>query len=408
MGKDLRRVLGFWDAVAIGIAAMIGAGIFVVSGIGTRIAGSAVILAFIIAGVVALLNALSSAELAAAIPREGGTYEYARRLLSHKVGFMTGWLFISSKMLESATVALAFGAYAALFLNLDPRTFAVAAVLVLTLINVAGIRTSTDASIIMAIIKVGVLAIFALIGMSAVKTTNFEPFAPTGLQGVLAASAIIFFAYTGYARIATLGEEIKEPEKTIPRAILTSLIITAIIYVIVITVGIGLAGVKQFGDSNSPIATAASALGNPVLTALVIFGAGVATLSVLLSDLLSSSRTVFAMARNGDFPKLLSRMRNVNPVNSVIASSAIVLALVLTGSLVQVATLTSLTILIYYAVTNMSALKLQPKKRRFPAVVPIAGLISCLGLVLFLPLEQWLWTILLLTIGVVYVILRKI
>lgn len=156
MGKDLSRVLGFWAAVAIGIAAMVGAGIFVVSGIGTSIAGSAVIIAFVIAGVVALFNALSSAELAAAIPREGGTYEYARRLLSPKIGFMTGWLFISSKMLESATVALAFGSYASLFLQFDPRMFAIAAVIILTAINVAGIRSSTNASIIMAIIKVGV------------------------------------------------------------------------------------------------------------------------------------------------------------------------------------------------------------------------------------------------------------
>lgn len=225
---------------------------------------------------------------------------------------------------------------------------------------------------------------------------------------MLAASAIVFFAYTGYARIATLGEEIKEPERTIPRAILTSLIITAIIYVTVTIVGIGLIGVKQFGDSASPISVAASVLGNPVLSAMVIFGAGVATLSVLLSDLLSSSRTVFAMARNGDFPRFLSRMRNMNPVNSVIVALAIVLALVLTGSLVQVATLTSLTILVYYAVTNICALKLQPEKRRFPRIVSIAGLISCLGLVVFLPVEQWIWTILLLAVGIVYVTIRRI
>ena len=321
---------------------------------------------------------------------------------------MTGWLFISSKMLESATVALAFGLYASLFLQLDPRMFAIAAVITLTAITAVGIRSSTNASIIMVIIKVGVLAVFAFLGIGAVKSANFEPFAPTGFQGVLAASAIVFFAYTGYARIATFGEEIKEPEKTIPRAILTSLAITATVYVIVITVGIGLVGVRQFGESDSPIATAASVLGNPVLVASVVFGAGVATLSVLLSDLLSSSRTVFAMARNGDFPKFLSQMKNLNPVNSVIATSAIVIVLVLTGSLLQVAALTSLTILIYYAVTNLSALKLNSEKRRFPRLIPVAGLISCIGLAVFLPLEQWLWTFLLLALGIIYVIVRKI
>jgi APA family basic amino acid/polyamine antiporter len=407
MGKELRRVLGFWDAVAIGIASMIGAGIFVVSGIGTRIAGAAVILSFIIAGVVALFNALSSAELAAAIPKEGGTYEYARRLLSPKVGFLTGWLFISSKMLESATVGLAFGSYAALLLNIDTRIFAVTAVLVLTAINIAGIRYSTNVSIIMATIKVGILVIFAIAGLNSIRPTNFEPFAVEGLQGLLAASAVVFFAYTGYARIATLGEEIKEPQKTIPRAIILSLIVTAIVYVTVTTVGIGLVGVSQFGNSVSPIATAASVLGNSVLTAAVIFGAGIATLSVLLNDLLSSSRTVFAMARNGDFPTSLSQMRKQNPINSVIVTSAIILILLLFGSLVQVAALTSLTILIYYAITNVSALKLQPEKRRFPRIIPIAGLISCVGLTVFLPLQQWLWTFLLLALGIVYLIIRK-
>ncbi len=205
-----------------------------------------------------------------------------------------------------------------------------------------------------------------------------------------------------------MGEEIKEPGKTIPKAIIVSLVITIIVYVSVVTVGIGLVGVQRFGSSNSPIATAASVLGSPVWVALVIFGAGVATLSVLLSDLFSSSRTVFAMARNSDFPKFLSQMRDVNPVNSVIVTSAIVLALVLTGSLVQVATLTSLTILIYYAVTNISALKLQPEKRLYPRIISIAGLISCLGLLVFLPLQQWLWTALLLAAGIVYMIIRKI
>ncbi len=156
------------------------------------------------------------------------------------------------------------------------------------------------------------------------------------------------------------------------------------------TIGVRLVGVRRFGDSDSPITTAASVLGNPIFTGMVVFGAGVATLSVLLSNMLSSSRTVFAMARNGDFPKFLSQMRrrNGNPVNSVIMTSAIVLIVVLTGSLVQVAALTSLTILIYYAVTNVSALKLRPEQRLFPKFAPIAGLISCIGLTAFMPLEQ--------------------
>lgn len=241
----LRRELGFWDAVAIGLASMIGAGIFVVSGIGAKLAGPAVILAFLVAGVVALFNALSSAQLAAAIPREGGSYEYARRLVSPKIGFLTGWLFVASKLLEAATVALAFAAYAAFFLGADPRALAVAAVVALTSINLAGIRASTDASKAMALIKVGVLAVFAAVTAGSVKTSNYFPFAPTGLEGVLAASGVVFFAYTGYARIATLGEEIRRPKRVIPKAILASLAIAAVTYVLVTAAGVGAIGAQR-------------------------------------------------------------------------------------------------------------------------------------------------------------------
>jgi len=317
---------------------------------------------------------------------------------------MAGWLFISSKMLEAATVALAFGAYAALYLSFDFRIFAVIAVIAITALNIVGIRASTDASKVMTVIKVGALSVFALVGVASIRPANYQPFAPTGITGVLTAAALVFFAYTGFARIATLGEEIKNPEKTIPKAIIVALSITAVVYIAATTVGIGLIGPEAFGNSNSPIAAAASALGSPALVALIIIGAGVATISVLLSDLLSSSRTVFAMSRNGDFPEILSKLRNVNPVNSIIATSAIVLILVLVGSLVQIAALTSLTILIYYTITNLSSLRLKKEKRRFPKIIPIAGLISCLSLTVFLPLQQWIWTIILIALGIIFII----
>ena len=406
MAKSLKRELGLWDAVAIGIAAMVGAGIFVVSGIGAKMAGAGVIFAFLIAGVVALLSALSSAELGAAIPREGGTYEYARRLVSHKIGFYTGWLFVSSKLLESATVALAFGAYASFFLNADAKMLAVLAVVASTAVNVWGIRASTEANKIMALIKLAVLAAFALFGASTVKTANFQPLAPSGVEGILAASAIVFFAYTGYARIATLGEEIKNPRKTIPKAILASMAITAFVYIAVISVAIGLVGAKAFAESASPIAAAASSLGLPWLVLLVGLGAAVATVSVLLGDLLASSRTAFAMARNGDLPAFLSQLKNKNPENSVIAAGAAVLALTLAGSLLQIAAFTSLTILLYYAVTNWSALKLPAARRLFSKWVSRAGFACCVGLAVFLPLEQWAWTVGLLALGALYLALQ--
>lgn len=276
------------------------------------------------------------------------------------------------------------------------------------MINVLGIRASTNASKVFVVVKMGALSIFALVGVVAIKPASFEPVAPAGVTGVLAAAAIVFFAYTGYARIATLGEEIKNPEKTIPKAIIVALAITAVVYVAVTAVGIGLIGVKAFGSSSSPIAAAAASLGSPAFLALIILGAGVATISVLLSDLLSTSRTVFAMSRNGDLPEPLSKLRNVNPVNSVIVTSAIVLLLVLVGTVVQIAAFTSLTILIYYSITNLSSLRLAPEKRRFPRFIPIAGFLSCLGLAVFLPLEQWIWTLILIVLGICFILIWQL
>lgn len=406
MAKHLSRELGFWDAVATGIAAMVGAGIFVVSGIGAGIAGPAVILAFVVAGTVALFNALSSAELAASIPVEGGAYEYGRRLLSPNIGFLAGWLFVASSMLASATVALSFGAYAALFLPVEPRLLAALAVIATGTLNAAGIRATTDASKVMVVIKIGVLVAFAFLGAGAIKTSNYTPFAPSGMQGILTASGIVFFAYTGYARIATLGEEIKEPEKIIPRAILVSMLITAAVYISVIFVAIGLLGAKQFSQSTSPIAVAAVTLDIPWLVGAVTFGAAVATLSVLLGELLVASRTAFAMSRNGDLPEFLSQMKGTNPVKSILVTTAVVLALTVAGSLIQVATFTSLTILLYYSVANASALRLPEKQRLYPRTINILGLICCIGLALSLPAEQWIWTLILIALGLAYMWLK--
>ena len=172
-------------------------------------------------------------------------------------------------------------------------------------------------------------------------------------------------------------------------------------------VGIGLIGAKTFVESTSPIAPAAASLGMPGLLILVGFGAAVATLSVLLGDLLSGSRTAFAMARNNDLPAFLSEIKGHNPQNSVLAATLVVLVLPLAGNLIQVAPFTSLTILLYYSVTNASAFKLKGKKKLYPRAISVAGLVCCIGLAIFLPLEQWIWTGALIGVGLLYLLLKK-
>ena len=209
---ELDRVLGLADAVGIGLGAIIGAGIFVVTGVAAAAAGPAMILGLAIAGSAAAMNALSSAQLAARFPVAGGTYEYAYRVLSAELGFAAGWLFLTSKLAAAGTVALGLGAYLnVLGIGIPARVVAAAAMVVFTIVNYRGIRRSSVVNLAMLAISIaGLLALLAF-GVGRMELQNFRPFAPSGIRGVLAASAIMFFAYTGYARIATLGEEVREP-----------------------------------------------------------------------------------------------------------------------------------------------------------------------------------------------------
>src|SRR5690554_1903030 len=217
----LRRDLGLLDAVGIGLGAVIGAGIFVVTGVAAGVAGPALVLALVLAGVAATCNALSSAELAARYPQSGGTYEYGYRVLHPWFGFAAGWMFLASKLAAGGTVALGFGGYvAALVPGVAPRVAAVAAVVLLVLANLYGIRKVGRLNTAVVAMTVLALCYFVIAGLPSFSLDHFEPFAPQGTRGVLEAAALLFFAYTGYARVATLGEEVREPRRTIPRAII--------------------------------------------------------------------------------------------------------------------------------------------------------------------------------------------
>ncbi|HUF35242.1 MAG TPA: amino acid permease [Gemmatimonadales bacterium] len=211
----LRRDLGLLDAVGIGFGAIVGAGIFVVTGVAAGIAGPAFLLGLLVAGIAATANALSSAQLAAEYPQSGGTYEYGYQVLNPWAGFAAGWMFLASKISAAGTVALGLAGYlAGLVPGLPPRAVAVTAILFFTLLNYFGVRRSSRANLTIVAVSLGSLLLFVALGASAFRSENLVPFAPQGWRGVLEAAAILFFAYTGYARIATLGEEVHEPRKS--------------------------------------------------------------------------------------------------------------------------------------------------------------------------------------------------
>ena len=228
--NNLHRVLGLGDAVAVGIGAIIGAGIFVVSGTTASIAGPAMLVSLLIAGLAASFNGLSSAQLASKFPRAGGTYEYGYEMIHPLAGFSAGWMFLISKLSGGGVVALGFGSYLQkLFPALDVRWTATFTLLVLVLANIAGINKAGVLNRIIVTITVLSLLYFILSGLFTFDITHLRPFAPMGFEGIAEASGVVFFAFTGYARIATLGGEVKNPKKTIPRAIIITMISSVIL-----------------------------------------------------------------------------------------------------------------------------------------------------------------------------------
>jgi len=381
--SQLRRELGLADAVAIGLGAVIGAGIFVVTGVAASVAGASLIAGLAVAGVAAACNALSSAELAAAYPLSGGTYEYGYRVLHPWAGFAAGWMFVASKLAGGGTVAIGFGAYLnALVPAVEPRVAAVVAVAGLAAANYFGVRKAGRLNTAIVAVTVGALLYFVAAGAPAVASANFEPFAPAGWRGVLNAAALLFFAYTGYARIATLGEEVRDPARTIPRAVVITVAASIVLYLAVATVAVGTVGADVLAASASPLESAAGALRAPGVAGVVGVGATTAMLGVLLSQVLGISRMLFAMARRGDLPAAFERVHATHAVPHVgIAFTAVVIAtLALVGTLEVVVAAAAFTILLYYAITNVAALRLAPAHHRFPRWVPALGLVSCLAL----------------------------
>lgn len=379
----LRRELGLRDAVGIGFGAIVGAGIFVVTGLAAGIAGPALLLALPLAAVAAAANALSSAQLAAEFPRAGGTYEYGYRVLHPWAGFAAGWMFLASKTAAAGTVGLGIAAYLERIApGLPGRAVALVAILVFTAVNALGVRKSSAVNLAIVAVSSLTLLAFAAAGMARFSAAHLRPFAPAGPGGVLRAAALLFFAYTGYARVATLGEEVRDPRRTIPRAILVTVSGVSVLYLLVALAAVGGAGAEVLARTGAPLAEAARAMRFRALEPAVSAGAVCAMLGVLLSQLLGLSRMVFAMARRGDLPRPLARVdaRSGAPVRAVLlvgCGAALAAAFGTLGAIVPAATFS---ILLYYAVANLAALRMPQTARLYPSFVPAVGLAACLGL----------------------------
>jgi APA family basic amino acid/polyamine antiporter len=409
----LKRRLGLLDATSIGLGAIIGAGIFVVIGVATGMAGPGVVVSVVIAGISATFTAFSFAELGPAMPRAGGIYEYGHEMISHSVGFVMGWLWVGGNIVLGATASLGFGSYlSSVFTFVPAKLGALGIIGLVMLVNAIGIKQSALLNDLLVITKVGVLLLFILVGLPNIRLSNFSTPFPNGLFPVIQAASLFYFAYIGFPRIATTAEEVKEPEKTIPRAILMALTISVLIYLFTSITAVGLIGYERLGTSPTPIADAADTIG---LKEIAEAGALMATFSVILTSVMGQSRVLFAMARNEEIPDFLSRIhsRFDTPVFSILLSGVAMAILSLGLDLTGLASLGSFCVLIVHVLTNYSAFELfrrtPPNELHFKAPLrplhSIAGALLSLALVMSLPIETIAIGSLISAVGIVWFVL---
>lgn len=402
---QLKRTVGLFGATVLGLGSIVGTGVFVSIAFAIDVAGEWTPLAVFVAGLLALCNGLSSAQLAAAHPVSGGSYEYGYRYLSPALGFTAGWMFLVAKGASAATAAYGFAIYlsrlAPRLAGIDPKVPALLAIAGLTLLALSGLKRSVRANAILVGVSVAALAAFAGYGLSVEAGTATE-MSPFDGSSFLYATALLFVAFTGYGRVATMGEEIREPAKNIPIAVAMTVGVSAVIYGTVAFVLVRLNGGAESGAAPL-IDTVAS--GPAWLQTFVIAGAMTAMLGVLMNLLLGLSRVILAMARRGDLPSTLSVLNDSgeSPRRAVIlVALGISLLVVTAGAPRMIWSLSALTVLVYYATANLCALKQPPEERRMPRVVSVAGLGGCLLLIFFLPRGFWVTGALLILAGLVW------
>jgi APA family basic amino acid/polyamine antiporter len=408
----LKPALSLFDATAISVGAIVGAGIFVVTGITASYAGSALIISMLVAALISSFTALSFAELTAWLPTEGSVYEFGHQLISPFAGFLSGWMWMLSNTFSGAAVSLGFAYYfASLFPTLPPQYVAAILCIAFTALNFFGIRHSATFNNLLVVAKLAILAFFCVFGLFHANPANFNPFTP--LQtGVFTGAFYIFFAYGGFGRVAVVAEEVKDAKRNVPRAIMLSLAISTIFYLVVGAVAVGLVGAQTLAGSSSPLSDAISVAGSPIVVQIVSTGGLLATASVLLTSILGVSRMAFAMARRKDLPQRLSKLhpKYNTPYFAIWITGIIMALLVLSIDLSSVIAVSTFSMLFYYASANISTLLLKTEKRKYPKIVPILGTVTCLALLVFIifaSLQSWIIGIASLLAGAIYYVAKQ-
>lgn len=407
--SGLVRRLGTADAVLIGLGSMIGAGVFAAFGPAAAAAGAGLLVGLAIAAIVAFCNATSSAQLAATYPMSGGTYVYGREQLGEWWGYLAGWGFVVGKTASCAAMAMTFAAYVAP--HGWERPLAIAAVVVLATVNYGGVTRTARLTRVIVTIVLAALAAAIVAALTGADTSSLG--APADMfaddwYGILQSAGLLFFAFAGYARIATMGEEVRNPETTIPRAIVTALLITVAIYAVVAVTVLSALGSDALAESVAPIADAAEQTSWTWAGPVVRIGAAVAALGALLALIAGVGRTTLAMARKHDLPGWLDAVHPKYrvPHHAEVAVAAIVCVLVLAVDLRGAIGFSSFGVLLYYFVANVAAWTQPHDQRRYPRVLQLVGAGACIMLVATLPVASVIGGVSVFAVGIAYRLIR--
>ncbi|AYF78226.1 amino acid permease [Nocardia yunnanensis] len=413
----LRRSMGLIPLIALSVGATLGTGIFVVLGEAAPLAGPAVVVSFVIAALAALFSALSYAELASAVPVSGSAYSYTYATLGEIIAWVCGWCLLLEYGVSVAAVAVGWGSYLNEFLGSTlgwriPDVLAQppgdggvvnlpAAVVVLlaTVVLLGGIRESARVTTVTTMIKIAVLIFFVCVAVSAFDSSHLHPFSPYGVSGIGAAASMVFFSFIGFDAASTAGEEAKNPQRDLPRAIIISLGIVTLVYVLVALTAVGAVGVDAVSSSGASLATVLEQVtGRGWPATILAGGAVIAIASVVLTVLYGQTRILVAMSRDGLMPAVLSRVgrTRVPTVNTLIVGGvvAVLSALVPLGELVNA---TNIGTLVSFGLVNIGVLVLRRTKPDLPRsfrtlvpVVPVIGVAMCGWLLIHLPGVTWL------------------
>lgn len=405
MTVALKRNVGVFGAASLGIANIIGAGIFVLSGVAAGLAGPSVILSFLIAGFVAFLTAISSSELSSFITETGASYSYTKRAFGKFASFLVGWFVYFDTIVGAAAVSVGFAAYFSVLLGLQTTTMlvmsAVGIPVVMLVLNLIGVRQATGAASIMVFIKIFAIILIIFLGSfflsSHFDPKHYTPFFARGFNGTLNGAAIIFFAFAGFNTVSMLSEEVKNPERTIPKALILAFAVTFVLYVGIALVEVGVLDWHTLGSVASPLDTLVSALSsNRIIIDFVSFSALIATGSVVLSSITAASRTGLAMSRDGLFPKHFEQIHKKfhTPYISVLICGAAISALagIFFNNIDAIASIFNFGTLFTYLFIHLSVIRLRKKEPGAPRLFkvpfypafPIIGAASCIALMYYL------------------------